>query len=267
MKHDLKLALMAGIDIPIPELHITIHPPFINEIALMGEKDFFMGVQYLCLEKEQLIQDEFLLASLSNFQVLMKVLGQSQDKNKKNIIETLLLLLFPTHKAVILPNSIILSAPEIQPTVIDDNNFNIFQDYVKEILCVSSIFQQNNIIYKPANDTAKKIADKIMRGRRKVAENKSKTESSTYILQRYLSILSVAKVATLQESSKYNLFQLFDQMERYNAFLEWDVDQRVRLAGGKPEKNVESWMRDLYALDNNMAFTQSNTPDSVRIYN
>ena len=35
-------------------------------------------------------------------------------------------------------------------------------------------------------------------------------------------------------------------MERYNAFIEWDVDLRVRLAGGKPDKPVESWMRDIH---------------------
>jgi hypothetical protein len=35
-------------------------------------------------------------------------------------------------------------------------------------------------------------------------------------------------------------------MERYNAFIEWDVDLRIHLAGGKPDKPVESWMRDIH---------------------
>jgi len=46
---------MAGVDIPIPELQITVHPPIIRDIAFMGESDYFMAVQYLCLEKESLI--------------------------------------------------------------------------------------------------------------------------------------------------------------------------------------------------------------------
>jgi hypothetical protein len=35
-------------------------------------------------------------------------------------------------------------------------------------------------------------------------------------------------------------------MERYNAFVEWNVDLRLKLAGGTPEKQVESWMRNLH---------------------
>ena len=118
---------MVGGDIPIPELQITMHNPSITEISLMGEKEFFTAMQYLCIDKEALIQDETLLANLSNFQVLMKVLEQSQDKQKKNNIQTLLLLLFPEHQATILPSSIILSKKGEQPIVIDTNNFEIFQ--------------------------------------------------------------------------------------------------------------------------------------------
>jgi hypothetical protein len=41
---DLRLALMCGSDIPIPECELTIHAPRISEIALIGERDFFSGV-------------------------------------------------------------------------------------------------------------------------------------------------------------------------------------------------------------------------------
>ena len=46
---------MAGIDIPIPELQLTVHVPTIKDIAYIGETKFFMAVQYLCLDKESLI--------------------------------------------------------------------------------------------------------------------------------------------------------------------------------------------------------------------
>ena len=51
---------------------------------------------------------------------------------------------------------------------------------------------------------------------------------------------------SLEDCLNLNMFQIFDLMERYNAFIEWDVDLRVRLAGGKPDKPVESWMRDIH---------------------
>ncbi len=238
---------MAGIDIPIPELQLTIHVPVIKEIALMGETKFFMAVQYLCLDKESLIQDETLLSSLTNFQVLMKVLEQSQDKDKKNAVIMLLTLLFPDYIPVITRNSIILTKQgENQPLLIDDNNFDIFQSVLKEILCVNSLFQGNNVIYNPANDRAKEIAEKLMRGRRKVAEIKSKGNNES-VLTRYISILTIgSNTMSLEDCLNLNMFQIFDLMERYNAFIEWDVDLRVRLAGGKPDKPVESWMRDMH---------------------
>lgn len=238
---------MAGIDIPIPELQLTIHVPVIKEIALMGETKFFMAVQYLCLDKESLIQDETLLSSLTNFQVLMKVLEQSQDKDKKNAVIMLLTLLFPDYIPVITRNSIILTKQgENQPLLIDDNNFDIFQSVLKEILCVNSLFQGNNVIYNPANNRAKEIAEKLMRGRRKVAEIKSKGNNES-VLTRYISILTIgSNTMSLEDCLNLNMFQIFDLMERYNAFIEWDVDLRVRLAGGKPDKPVESWMRDIH---------------------
>lgn len=238
---------MAGIDIPIPELQLIIHVPTIKEIALIGETKFFMAVQYLCLDKESLIQDEILSSSLTNFQVLMKVLEQSQDKDKKDAIIMLLTLLFPDYIPLLTRNSIILTKQnEKQPILIDDNNFDIFQDTLKEVLCVNSIFQGNNVIYNPANDRAKEIAEKLMRGRRKVAEIKSKGNNES-VLTRYISILTIgSNTMSLEDCLNLNMFQIFDLMERYNAFIEWDVDLRVRLAGGKPDKPVESWMRDIH---------------------
>lgn len=238
---------MAGIDIPIPELQLIIHVPTIKEIALIGETKFFMAVQYLCLDKESLIQDEILSSSLTNFQVLMKVLEQSQDKDKKDAVVMLLTLLFPDYIPLLTRNSIILTKQnEKQPILIDDNNFDIFQDTLKEVLCVNSIFQGNNVIYNPANDRAKEIAEKLMRGRRKVAEIKNKGSNES-VLTRYVSILTVgSQTMSLEDCLNLNMFQIFDLMERYNAFIEWDVDLRVRLAGGKPDKPVESWMRDIH---------------------
>ena len=41
---DIRLALMTGIDIPVPELQTVIHQPTIKEISYMGEQDFFVGL-------------------------------------------------------------------------------------------------------------------------------------------------------------------------------------------------------------------------------
>lgn len=265
MEHDFQLALMTGIDIPIPELSLIIHQPTINDIAFMGEKNFFTAMQYFCINKESLIQDKSLLETLTNFQVIMKVLSQTKDKSKVNIMRTFLLILFPKCQSVILPSSIILSEKDKDPITIDDNNFETFQNYIKKILCVNSIFQGDNIVYNPANETAKKIADKLMWGRMKVAELKNKENKNNSILTRYVSILIVAKILNIDNCKNLTLFQLFDLMERFTAFIEWDTDLRVRLAGGKPEKTVESWMRDLYTQEI-QTFNSSDTSSLIKTY-
>ncbi len=257
MKSDLLLPLMTGIDIPIPELSLTIHPPRIEEIAFMGENKFFNTVQYFCLDKDLLIKDKNVSLSLTNFQIFMKVLEQSQG-NKKNAVQTFLALLFPQYSSVILPTSILLSGEDGSNTHIEDQNFPTLQMYIKEILCVSSILQQDNIIYNPSNEEAKKIAEKFYEGRRKRAELNQDKQQQTSVLARYLSILEIARVITPLEGPKLTLFQLFDLMERYTAFLEWEIDKQVRLAGGTPDKPADNWMRDLHSNNNDtQAFTSS----------
>lgn len=259
---------MAGADIPIEELQLIAHIPTIKDIAYMGETEFFSAVQHLCLEKEEVIQDEILLSQLTNFQVLMKVLEQS-DKSKKRSVIMLLQLLFPDYAPAITKNSIILAtvSEEKQPVLIDDNNFQIFQDAIKEILCVNSLFQRENVRYNPLNAKAKEIADKLMRGRRKVAELKGNENKGQSALTRYLSVLTIGtQTMSLQDCINLNMFQLFDLVERYSAFIEWDIDLRVRLAGGKPDKEVESWMRDLHPSESIQGFSQNEMPEGIKVY-
>lgn len=232
---------------PVPELQLIFHAPTIKDIAYMGEKQYFMAVQYLCLEKEQLVQDETLLLSMTNFQVLMKILEQTKDKDKKSAIITLLKLIFPDFSAAITKNSIILTMDGNDgPTIlIDEQNFDIFQEVLREILCVNSLFQGENVIYNPGNDRAKEIVNKLMKGRRKVAEQKAGNGNQS-VLVRYISILTVAQIITLEDCINCNMFQLFDLMDRYTKKTEWDTDRQVKLAGGKTEKQVESWMKDIH---------------------
>ena len=242
---DLFLKLEAGIDIPIPELQLICHSPTVKEIALMGESDFFGAMQFLCINKEVLPQSETVLQTLTNFQILMKVLKESQDKDRKASLVTLLTLLFPDYQVALMPASINFMS-EDDVIMVDNENFDLFQDVIKKVLCVDSLFQSDNVVYNTKSKKAQEIAEKIYKGRNKVAQIKAK-EGSGSILLRYLSILQIGPRIPLSESVNFNLFQLFDTIERYTAYTEWDTDLQVRLAGGKPDKEVESWMKELHS--------------------
>lgn len=221
-----------------------MHNPTLPEISLLGEDKFFLALQYLCLKKEFLIQDETILNSLTNFQVLMKVLEQTQDKDKKKAITALLQLLFPGYSVIITPKSILLSRGE-QDVILDDNNFENFQKLIREVFCLNNTLQGENVSYNPVSARAKEIAAKLMRGRQRVAAQRQANTSS--VLARYISILTIAKIISPSDLKNMTLFYLFDLMERYDKFIQWDIDLRVRLAGGSPEKQAESWMQDLYS--------------------
>ena len=56
---DTRLAMMCGIDIPIPQCELIIHQPRIKEIALIGEKDFFLKQKFKAVsETIKLVSDK-----------------------------------------------------------------------------------------------------------------------------------------------------------------------------------------------------------------
>ena len=211
----------------------------------MGEENFFEATNYLCLEKEWITQDKNVLETYSNFQLFMKVLLDPASSEKKESVHTLLSLLFPFCSVSFTPNSVLLYNKELKQVVlIDDTTFDDFQVIVKKVLCLGDMQQGDNVKYNPANERAKRIADKIMKSRLKIAEiKKNKKESA---LTKYISILCIGNKMSLNECLGLTLFQLFDLMERFSLYSNWENDFRVRLAGGDPKKEAENWMKNLH---------------------
>lgn len=240
---DLRLGLMCGIDLPIPELQATIHQPKIKEIAFVGEKDFFLGVQCLCIDKNIIAnQGESLLVNTNNFQIFMTMMKEKEMAEKKDSVINVFSLIFPKYKTLFTPRSIILQSDT--QIMIDDSNFEILQEYLKEIFCFKSSMSQE-LGFNPANDTAKKIADKLMRGRQRVAELNGSANVS--IFSQYLSMLTVGLDSmSLQDLMDLTMFQLFDLVERYQLYINWDIDIRSKLAGGKPDGKPENWMKNIH---------------------
>ena len=240
---DLRLGLMCGIDLPIPDLQTTIHQPKIKEIAFVGEKDFFLGVQCLCIDKNVIAnQGESLLVNTNNFQIFMTMMKEKEMVEKKDSVINVLSLVFPKYRTLFTPRSIILQGDT--QIMIDDSNFEILQEYLKEIFCFKSSMSQD-LGFNPANETAKKIADKLMRGRQRVAELNGSADAS--IFSQYLSMLTVGLDSmSLQDLMDLTMFQLFDLIERYQLYINWDIDIRSRLAGGKPDGKPENWMKNIH---------------------
>ena len=238
---DLRLAMMAGSDIPIPECQMTLHQPTIKEISMIGEKDFFVGAQLLCVSKSMYIKDESLLDDTTNFQIFMTVVSDKQSSDKKQAVFKVLTLLFPSAKVIMTPRALMFNF-EGANVIIDENNFEILQKVFKEVFCLSASGQE---AFNPGNDAAKEIAEKLMRARQRVAAQKGENDASVF--SQYLSILTVGlNSMSLQNLLDLTIYQLYDLVERYMLYVNWDLDVRTRLAGGKPDSRPDNWMKIIH---------------------
>ena len=243
MNYDIKLALMCGTDIPIPECQVVVHQPKLKEIALIGETDFFMGVQTLCVNKSMITQGETLLANTNNFQIFMTVMQEKETLDKREAIQQLFPLIFPKQQLILTPRSIILKDDNGSVTI-DESNFEAFQKVIGEIFCTTSGPMETQT-FNPGSKKAKEIADKLMKARQKVAEQKN--EGSGSIFSQYISTLTVGlNSMSINDCLNLTMYQLFDLVERYMLYVNWDLDTKVRLAGGNSDKPPENWMKNIH---------------------
>lgn len=241
---DTRLTLMCGTDYPVPECQIVLHQPRIKEIALIGESDFFSGIQCLCLNKSMFVKDESDLQNVNNFQIFMTIMSEKGAADKKVAVQQVFTLMLPKNKVLFTPRSMLITGGEGSNIQIDETNFEFLQAAISNICCMKNgpMDQQS---FNPANNKAREIAEKLMRGRQRVAAQKG--TSNTSIFSQYLSILTVGLGSmSLQNCMDLTMYQLYDLVERYTLYVNWDMDVKCRLAGGKPDSQPDNWMKDIH---------------------
>lgn len=241
---DNRLALMTGIDFPIEGCSLIVHQPSIKEISYIGETDFFMGVQLLCVNKSMYETPEVDLSEITNFNLFMQLIEQPELKKQKIMVNQILHLLFPMYQILMTPRSILFKL-EDSSFIIDEGNFEILQKALTQILCLQQSGQQ---VYNPQGKKAKEIAQKLQRGRERVAQQKAQNEMGNgSMFSQYLSIVTIGiNSMSLKDSLDLTLYQLYDLIERYSLYINWDLDIRSRLAGAKGEKPIDNWMKSIH---------------------
>ena len=241
--NDIRLALIAGTDIPIPECKAVIHQPSIKEIAYLGEQIFFTGVQCLCIQKTMVIDNPDLLKEMTNFKVFMTLMNDKGGRDKKNDVIDVCTLLFPSYKLSFTPRALFFNKAD-QNFIIDEENFEFLQEKLEMMFCLRDTDQAS---FNPQDPLAKQIADKLMRARERVAQQKSTGESGGSTFSQYISILTVGlESMSIHDLLNCTVYQLYDLVERFMLYTNWDIDVRSRLAGGKPDSQPENWMKILH---------------------
>lgn len=251
-------ALMAGIDIPIPELQTAIHQPKYYEIAYLGEEEYFFGVQLFCFNKNTIIaknQEEREaikgLSTMNDFQIFMALINESDQAaqaTKKRIVLSVLMLLFPSYNAQFSPlnNGIFMNDPTAQKNfMINETNFEVLKEAISSVSGLNNTIGGQNSGFNPVGKKAARIAAKLMEARARTATSKGGKNSG--LLSRYVSILTIGlNSMSLQDCLNLTVFQIYDLMERFGLYTSWDLDIKSRLAGGSPDSKPDDWMQCIH---------------------
>lgn len=246
-----KLTLISGIDVPIPELRLSIHQPSIREIAFIGEKDFYAAAEVLIMNSEKFInnsgdsleeKDNVALSEMSEFQLFMMMVNSNSLIKVKVIM--LFSLLFPKFIIEFEERFILLvNSGNKETTMLDDDNFSVLQEVAKVILCLNSGALSEE--FNPQGERAKEIAEKIKRGREKAARLKGETKKESSFLSKYISSLGIGTNSlNILNVLDLTLYQLFDQMERFGLNESYKISIKAKLAGSKEVEDVD-WLKDI----------------------
>ena len=189
-------------------------------------------------------EDKNLLSDINNFQIFMMIMQEKEAKDKKAAVKQVLTLLFPSYKVLFTPNSLLFQLQDsAENVIVDENNFEILQEILRQVFCMKNA-PMDQVAFNPVGEKAKEIAKKLQRGRERIAAEHNDKNSSTF--SQYLSTLSVGLHMPLQPLTELTMFQLYDLLERYMLWVNWDLDIRMRLAGGKPDKSPDNWMKNIH---------------------
>ena len=242
------LLLLSGNDIPFVEAQISIHQPTIKEIGYIGEEAFFIGCELLNFSKELLnVEDKTSLEDKSNFEIFMSIMRERNSALIQNKIsaQMVLTLIFPEYHIKFNNDELLLIKEGEEPHSINAKNFEQFKQILVDMFCLNQRNSEGQN-YNPAGGRAAEIAAKLAKGRAKAAAAKGETQKIS-VLSRYVSILAIGQQKDMNSLLKYTVYQLFDEFERFQLKVDYDLYVQGKLAGAKDMKEVEHWMKEIHS--------------------
>lgn len=248
-------ALICGLPIFIKECSISITQPSIKEICAFGEDNFFVCLQtFISIDPtiERIKEGNSQLSRLSNFQVLMIIIQEDKELNK--LMTEFFKIICPNLNVNFEAGSISFYQEENSKRIvgqINPRNFDFFQDNLS-LLFIPSNLQEKQIEYKPANDKAAEIAEKLKRGNKIRAEMKMREEkdkSNGSIFNNYISVLAVGLALDLNLILNYTPFQLYDSFLRFRSKQDFDFYQKISTTPFMDVSGIDApdhWMDNIY---------------------
>lgn len=186
------LLYLSGGDIPFAAARLNITQPRIRDIAMLGENNFYAGVEFLKFDKDILAdEDKIKLEKHSNFDVLIAIMNEQNltIQQQKIQLTMVLALLFPLHTIEITDKCFLLEKDDEQFRI-DSSNFEEFKKIIKHMFCLDG--EDSGEDYNPSGQMAKQIAEKLKKRRQKISQDKGDNKKIS-ILEKYVSILAVGE--------------------------------------------------------------------------
>lgn len=243
-------------DIPFIQGELILHNPTITQIALLGDQIFFKGCHLLNFSKEDLNEEgKKSLNNLSDFEVLMTIIGKNDDvavKEVKQVLQSFFLLILPDYKINFLPSSLMFTRKvndQVERKFINNDNFISFKNIVSQLFCFKK-FLGFNLSYRPGGPQARSLVKKFEERRKKLAELKKQAgQQPPSVLAQYILILAVQERKDINSLLQYTLFQLLNQFETCEGKQEFDLAIRSKLAGAENVK-IDNWKENLFKIKN-----------------
>lgn len=237
--------------VPFPAAQVTIYQPTIQEIGFIGgDEVFLMGVEALTKDYSK-IKDNSDLNGLSNFEILMRVIKEKNDKSRKvaHAVEQVLFLIFPNYRVGFTPMSIILQEDNNENKIthmIDKNNFDEFGLILNDIFCLTE-FGSKIDDFNPQGARAAAIVEKFRKRREFLAEQRRERgeDDNVSVFGRYINILAIGVQKDKNTLSKYSIYQLIEEFKRFQLKEAFDYTVQAKMAGAKNVKDAKDWMGDI----------------------
>lgn len=244
------LLLLSGNDIPFYGAQVSIHQPTIKEIAYIGEEAFYTGCEFLRFSKDKLTEeDRNSLENKTNFEIIMSIIREQNMaiQQQKTAVLMLLSLIFPNYTIHFNVDTIDLGKPDTDEVFkITSKNYDEFLDILNSMFCLKATMG-NADEYAAEGELAKRIADKLRKRHQKIAEQQSESKKKVAILSRYVSIIATGQQKNINDILGYTVYQLFDEFQRYQLKINFDIYLQAKMAGAKDLEEVDDWMKDIHS--------------------
>lgn len=253
-----QLLLMTGNEIPLLYIQETLHQPTIEELALLGEENFYLALGLFKMANKEEYERQLLRLNIVNDNPFIQELDiflqaiSTKIETYTNILDSFFQLLFPSLQGINWNQGEMVVFRFHEKNIILSNEiFLDLQENIDLIFNTSSKDGGSDKFNVNENDSkAMQIKKDLERARERVArqnENlKNRGEkSSSSTLSNMLSTVSTRDGIDINTLKKYTFYQLSIQYNRTMLYSQYRSQMTMSAFGGIKGEDIIKWYENI----------------------